>query len=47
MKVEENLVPGLSLMKVIEGQVEVVGSDGTLRTLVHNKKNRGEGILKK
>jgi len=40
VEVEEGLVSGFMLMKVIEREIQIVGSDGTLRTLVHNK-NRG------
>jgi len=37
VEVEEDLVPGLALVDVVDGEVEVVVSDGTLCALVHNK----------
>ena len=40
VEIEEDLVPGLALMQVVDGQIEVVVRDGTLCALVHNK-NRG------
>ena len=41
VEVKKDLVSGFTLVKIIERKIEIVGSDGTLRTLVHNK-NRGE-----
>ncbi len=35
VEVEEDLISRLLLMDVVDGEVEVVGSDGTLRTLIH------------
>lgn len=37
VKVEEDLVSGLALVDVVDWEVEVVGCDGALGTLVHNK----------
>jgi hypothetical protein len=36
VEVEQDLVARLPLVDVVDRQVEVVGSDGALRTLVHN-----------
>jgi hypothetical protein len=46
MEVEENLVSSFTLMKIIEREIEIVGGDSTLCTLVHNK-NRGDERISK
>lgn len=40
MEVEDDLIPGLPFMDVVNGEVEVVGSDGALGTLVHQYQNK-------
>jgi hypothetical protein len=37
VEVEEDLVSGLAFVDVVDWEVEVVGCDGALGTLVHNK----------
>lgn len=40
MEVEDDLIPGLSLVDVVNGKVEIVGRDGALGTLVHQYQNK-------
>lgn len=40
MEVEDDLIPGLPFMDVVNREVEVVGSDGALGTLVHQYQNK-------
>lgn len=40
MEVEDDLIPGLPFVDVVNGEVEIVGSDGALGTLVHQYQNK-------
>lgn len=42
MKVKDDLIAGLSLVDIVDGQVEIVGGDGALGTLVHQYQNKME-----